>query len=113
MSLKNIDTCIECKKLIKTCHKNICCKTCNGFIHKKCTKLKQKQLKCLVVKDWVCNECNSKRTKCDSNSDLETEINELNNSSLFKLDEIDFKKYDDMIFNPLLTITLLIRDTMI
>ena len=37
--------CVMCSKNIKECHKDISCKTCKGYVHKKCTKLKQKQLK--------------------------------------------------------------------
>ena len=68
------------QKLIKTCHKDICCKICNGFIHKKCTNLKPKQLKCLDIKDWMCKDCSNTSVLEDSNSELRTDINNLNDS---------------------------------
>ena len=51
---ENRDSCIVCSTTVRKCHKEISCKICNGFIHKKCTKLKSKQLKCLNFKKWVC-----------------------------------------------------------
>ena len=49
--------CVVCSKIVKNCHRNICCKTCNRFVHKKCTKLKQKYLNCLNPKEYVCQIC--------------------------------------------------------
>ena len=90
MSLKIRDLCIVCTKIVKNCHKDIRCKTCEGFVHKKCTKLKPK--------DWVCQNCNSQR---DSESDIENDTNNLNESPEFNITNVDFQKYDNMIFNPL------------
>ena len=101
MSLKNCDKCIVCSKLVKTCHKDICCKICNGFIHKKCTNLKPKQLKCLDIKDWVCKDYSNTSVLEDSNSELRTDINNLNDSPQFNVTDVNFQKYDDMVFNPL------------
>ena len=45
MSATNLDVCIVCSKTIRTCHKDITCTICKMYVHKKCTKLKQKDLK--------------------------------------------------------------------
>ena len=99
MSLKIRDICIACSKIVNQCHKDICCKICNRFIHKKCTKLKPKELKCLNSKEWVCKKCNDGQP--DSQSDLENDVNNLNESPESNITNVDFQKYDDMIFNPL------------
>ncbi len=99
MSSKLCDRCIVCSKVIRNCHKNICCKKCNGYIHKKCTKLKQKQLKCLDVKDWICKKCSLDQDA--SCSDLDTSLNNLNENPFFNVIETDFDKYDSMVFSPL------------
>ena len=98
MNSVNSDNCVVCSKTVKKCHKEISCKICSGFTHKKCTKLKSKQLKCLNVKEWVCpNCCQDVQT---SSSDLENEVNNLNKSFDFHLTDVDFQKYDKMLFNP-------------
>ena len=97
---ENRDNCIVCSKIVRKCHKEISCKICNGFIHKKCTNLKSKQLKCLNVKDWVCENC-CQDVHTYSSSDLENEVNNLNKSSDFNVTNVDFQKYDKMLFNPL------------
>ena len=51
--------CIVCLKTIRKCHKGISCKTCKGHVHKKCTKLKQKQLKNLDHGEWICTKCHA------------------------------------------------------
>ena len=99
MNSENSDNCVVCSKTVKKCHKEISCKICSGFTHKKCTKLKSKQFKCLNVKEWVCpNCCQDVQT---SSSDLENEVNNLNKSFDFHLTDVDFQKYDKMLFNPL------------
>ena len=98
MSLKSRDVCIECSKVVKNCHKDISCTICNGFIHKKCTKLKPKQLKNVNIEEWVCQKCTSKDDLSSSTSQLE---NDLNESTEFNGTDVDFQKYDDMVFNPL------------
>ena len=100
MSLKKCDICIVCSKIVKNCHKDIYCKLCNRFVHKKCTKLKPKELKCLKNNEWVCQNC-SKDAQRDSDSDLEDDVHNLNESPEFKITNVDFQRYDDMIFNPL------------
>ena len=77
MSLKTHDNCIECSKIVRNCHKDLRCKSCNGYIHKKCTKMKPKLLNVLNTKDWICQNC-SKNEQKDSNSDIENNVNELN-----------------------------------
>ena len=85
-------------KVVKNCHKDISCTICNGFIHKKCTKLKPKQLKNVNIEEWVCQKCTSKDDLSSSTSQLE---NDLNESTEFNGTDVDFQKYDDMVFNPL------------
>ena len=100
MSVINRDMCVVCSKIVKNCHKNICCKTCNRFVHKKCTKLKQKYLKCLNPKELVCQIC-SYDVQVSSNSDSENEVNDLNESPEFDITDVNLTKYDNMIYNPL------------
>ena len=104
-SCKN-DSCVGCSKIVKNCHKNITCKTCKGYVHKKCTKLTSKQLKCLDLNEWVCVKCVSNHRTCNDNSinfnsDIEQEVTDLNKSSEFNVTEVDLHKYDNMVFNPL------------
>ena len=100
MTSVNRDNCIVCSKIVKKCHKDISCKICHGFIHKKCTNLKPKQLKCFNTKKWVCQNC-CQEGHTYLNSDLENDIDSLNECSDFDITQVDFQKYDDMIFNPL------------
>ena len=101
MSLKKCNNCIVCSKTVKNCHKDIFCKLCKGFVHKKCTKLKPpKEFQCLKNNEWVCQNCNKDALR-DSDFDIEDDINKLNESPEFKITNIAFQKYDDMIFNPL------------
>ena len=94
------DLCVYCSKTIRTSHKQISCKTCKLFVHKKCTKLKKQELKKLNVKEWICSNCNT-----DTHITLETQhddIEKLNaNVNVSDTDLCDFKKYDKMLFNPL------------
>ena len=87
-----------CSKIVKSCHKIISCKIYTDFVHKKCTKLKPKQLKCLNPKEWVCSKCSS--YTLNSDSDIEEEVNNLNESPHFNITEIALEKYDKMVFNP-------------
>ena len=70
---------------------------CNGFAHKKCTKLDSKQLKSLKVNDWVCQNCSIQRdvdienlTKCpESNIGLNTDdVSENSNNCIVCLKTI-------------------------
>ena len=90
MSLVNPDLCIVCSKIVKKCHKDIRCKICNSFIHTKCTKMKPKQLKSVNKKDWVCEKCRDD-THIDSNCDIETDLNDLNEASEFNVTDVDFQ----------------------
>ena len=92
--------CIVCLKTIKNCHKDISCKACKGYVHKKCTKLKQKQLKSLKRGEWSCSKC-YKDVNLDNTTSIEDDVCKLNDSPQFSITDIDFKKYDNMIFNPL------------
>ena len=51
------DVCVSCTKTIKTCHKIIYCKHCKLHVHKKCTNLKQSELKRLNPGDWEFINC--------------------------------------------------------
>ena len=57
-------------------------------------------MKCLNPKEWVCQIC-SYDVQVSSNSDLENEVNDLNESSEFNITDVNLTKYDNMIFNPL------------
>ena len=100
MSLKPRDVCIVCSKIVKKIHKNICCNKCKGHIHKKCTKLKPKELACLDTNEWICQICNL-NVPTDTDCEIEKNVNDLNECSEFDINDVDFQKYDDMIFNPL------------
>ncbi len=100
MSSKNCDKCIVCSKTIRTCHKNIYCKICKCFTHKKCTNLKQKQLKCLNPNEWVCKKCEHNQQDA-FDTDPDTSLDNLNNTTIFNVADVDLDQYDNMIFNPL------------
>ena len=88
MTSVNRDNCIVCSKIVKKCHKDISCKICHGFIHKKCTNLKPKQLN---SKKWVCQNC-CQEGHTYLNSDLENDIDSLNERSDFDITLSRFSK---------------------
>lgn len=96
MSASVRDLCVSCSKIIKNCHKNISCKICKGYVHKKCTKLKRKELARMDSNEWMCHKCKNDTSNIplsdDNGSDIDESIN---------VREVDFEKYDNMIFNPL------------
>ena len=100
MSVKFRDLCVMCSKIIKDCHKNITCKQCNGYTHKKCTKLRPTQLKSLNHNEWVCSTCITSNLD-NNNSDDESSDGEDYDSKTFDITDVDLTKYDNMIFNPL------------
>jgi len=100
MSSQTCDICVSCSKIIRECHKNIFCRICNGYVHKKCLKLKPKQLKELNTSEWTCDNCTN-TTNQSSNSDVDDNLNVLKESPDFNVKNVDLKKYDEMIFNPL------------
>ena len=53
-------------------------------------KMKPKQLKSVNKRDWVCEKCNDD-THIDSNCDIETDVNDLNEASEFNVTDVDFK----------------------
>ena len=93
------DKCVVCSKTVKDCHKDISCKICNGYVHKKCTNLKQHQLRNFNYNEWTCSNCSTLDN--DNTNSIGDDVHDLNESPQFKITEVDFKKYDDMIFNPL------------
>ena len=84
------DLCVVCSNVVKQCHKDIRCKLCNLYVHKKCTKLKSKELKQLCKVDWICPNCCVENSGSDTDSDHEND---------FDINEFDFEKFDQMIFN--------------
>ena len=94
MSSLSRDNCILCLKLLKQIHKNITCKKCGGYVHKKCTKLKPKELKQLQPGDWACPTC----ILDVENENIDKDESELNNVNV---PNVDLTKFDKMVFNPL------------
>ena len=95
MSLSK-DVCVCCLKTINNCHKLISCKICKLFVHKKCTKLKPRELKKLNPKEWLCNNCSVSIQSDDSY------LNKIENLNVnVNVTDTDFDKYDKMVFNPL------------
>ena len=93
------DVCVSCSKIIRNCHKIISCKICKLFVHKKCTKLKQRELKNLKPDDWTCNKCSVNFNQADENESYLNELNNLNDN--INIEDTNFDKYDKMLFNPL------------
>ena len=91
--------CVSCSKIIRTCHKLISCKICKLFVHKKCTKLKQRELKYLKPDDWTCNKCSVNLNETDENEGYLNDIENLNDN--ITVEDNNFDKYDKMLFNPL------------
>ena len=87
MCSKMQDMCVMCSKIVKECHKNIKCSTCSGYVHKKCTKLKPKEIKHLNPGDWTCTKCNLQNTNQEDHED--TEIDELGQNT-FNITDEDF-----------------------
>ena len=62
--------------------------------------LQQKQLKNLDRGEWSCLKCHTDMYP-DNTTSIEDEVCNLNDSPQFSVTDIDFKKYDNMSFNPL------------
>ena len=58
----------------------ISCKICKLFVHKKCTKLKQWELKNLKPGDWTCNKCSVNFNETDENERYLNDIENLNDN---------------------------------
>ena len=65
-------------------------KCCFIILYKKCTNPNLKELKCLNTKNWVCQNCCQVHSY--SNSDLENDIDSLNECSDFDITKVDFQK---------------------
>lgn len=78
MSDSNRDVCVSCSKIVKQNHKNITCNKCNGYVHKKCTKLKPSELKRLNPKDWICCKCSIDINNDSPTHDIDSIENDLN-----------------------------------
>ncbi len=92
------DVCVSCSRTIKTCHKLISCKLCKLYVHKKCTKMKPRELKNIdIINEWRCQNCsvNENPNTVNHSNDIEN----LNKNVNVQASAID--KYDKMIFNPL------------
>ena len=98
MSLSN-DVCVMCNKAIKNCHKIIFCKHCKQYVHKKCTNLKQRELKKLNPGDWECTNCCIDDNEKNATENYIRDLNDLNKN--LNIVDVDFSKYDNMAFNPL------------
>ena len=61
-----------------------------GIYTEKCTNLKPKQLKCLNSEKWVCQNC-CQEDHTYSNSDLENDIDTLNECFNFNISNVDFQ----------------------
>jgi len=95
LSISSKDLCVTCCKIVKSCHKNIVCKICKKYVHKKCTNLKPKNLRNVANIGWECIECKT-------NTGIRNGIDEDDTSELNTIiDNADFTKYDEMFFNPL------------
>ena len=102
------DTCVCCLKHIQDKHKVINCKHCKRYTHKKCTKLKRKEL-AQLLNDWVCPNCRpsfteTKMDKTPRHTDVINDNQDFNESiteSQIDVSNINFDKYDNMVFNPL------------
>ena len=99
MSASRKDACVVCSKTIKECHKDISCKICKLYVHRKCTKLKTKELKRL--NEWKCDKCNVTVQNSDD-TEIECELPDVDNlNANVNVADINFDKYDKMLFNPL------------
>ena len=91
------DVCVSCNKAIKESHKIIFCKHCKLYVHKKCTKLKQGQLKRLNPGEWECSNCRK-----DEHETVENNIHDINNlNENWNIVDVDLNKYEKMAFDPL------------
>ena len=100
MSVSSQDVCIVCSKTIKHCHKDITCNKCQMYVHKKCTKLKPKELK--KCKEWTCDKCLATVDKVDDSyiQDIDDACDSLINS--FNVSDVDLEnRFRDKCFNPL------------
>ncbi len=64
----------------------------------KCTQLNSKQLRSVNPKEWICKNCTENML---TPSDLESDLQNLDEHVKIDYENVDFKKYDNMIFNPL------------
>ena len=87
--------CVSCSKIIRTCHKLLSCKICKLFVHKKCTKLKQRELENLNPGDWTCNKCSVNLNEPDENEGYLNDTENLNDNIIVEDDNFD--KYDKML----------------
>ena len=91
--------CVSCTNAIKECHKIIFCKHCKLYVHKKCTKLKQSELKRLNPSEWECINCRIDDNETVIINDYIHDINNLNEN--VNIVYVDFSKYKNMAFDPL------------
>ena len=97
MSVTSQDVCIVCSKTIRSCHKDITCTVCKMYVHKKCTKLKPKDLK--KCAEWTCEKCKITNENLDDTVEVDIECESLINH--YNVSEVDLEsKFKDMCFNP-------------
>ena len=87
------DVCVSCTKVIKECHKIIFCKHCKHYVHKKCTKLKQSELKRLIPGEWECINCCTDYNETVTTENVTHDINDLNEN--LNIVDVDFSKYEN------------------
>ena len=99
MSASRKNVCVVCSNTIKECHKDISCEICKLYVHKKCTNLKTKKLKRLNI--WKCEKCSEGVNNSDDTG-IECESHDvINLNANVNVADINFDKYDRMLFNPL------------
>ena len=98
------DLCLSCSKKVRIHQKDISCKVCHLFIHKKCTKLKRKDIIRLNVNECTCMKCISANTSGEKNQNDDTvhdfNASEGKTSTCSESINANFSKYDKMIFTP-------------
>ena len=77
----------------------IYCKNCKLFVHKKCKKLKQSELKRLKPGEWECTNHRKNDNDTFAVNYNYIDINELNKN--INVVEVDFTKNENMAFDPL------------
>jgi len=106
LCMSNQDTCVCCCKRIQEKHKIISCKHCKLYTHKKCTKLKRKELINATINDWACPNCIllhangvTKNDSCTFNDIYDKDLNETSETQI-DLCDLNLQKYEKMAFNP-------------
>ena len=85
-------------KKYQKCHNDISCKTCKGYVHKKCTKLSKSSLKVwIVVNGYAYAQNVTELTMTIPTDSVSDDAHDLNESPHFNVTDVHFTKYDNMI----------------